>query len=194
LAALRLAVSRAAADVDVGQVNGRSFINVATGGFGTQVTVATPNDLKKLLGSAAYFLTGVKHFSSIRPARVHLSGPGLQWDGALLVLGVGNGRQAGGGHKLCPQAMLNDGLLDVHVLPQLPAEEFQSALAALLHDGLDAVRRTLVSARVPWLEITADEPMQINLDGEPITDTHFRFEILPHRLLMKLPADCTLLA
>ena len=40
LAAFRLAVSAAPRDVDVGQVNGRPFINVATGGFGTQVTVA----------------------------------------------------------------------------------------------------------------------------------------------------------
>ena len=47
----------------------------------------------------------------------------------------------------------------------------------MLREGLDAVRRTLVSARVPWLEIATDEPLQINLDGEPITDTHFRFEI-----------------
>ena len=145
--ALRLAVSGTANDVDVGRANGRSFMNVATGGFGTQVTVATPNDLKKILGSAAYFLTGVSHFSSIRPARGRLSGPGLTWEGAFLVLGVGNGRQAGGGHQLCPQALLNDGLLDVRVLPQLPTEEIPAALSALLREGLDAVRRTLVSAR-----------------------------------------------
>jgi lipid kinase YegS len=193
-AALRLAVSGSATNVDVGQANGRAFMNVATGGFGTQVTVATPNELKKILGGAAYFLTGVTHFSSIRPARGHLSGPGLDWEGAFLVLGVGNGRQAGGGHQLCPEALLNDGLLDVRVLPQLPAEEVQAALAALLREGLDAVRRTLVSARVPWLEIATDEPLQINLDGEPITDTHFRFEIVSQRLPMKLPADCPLLA
>jgi lipid kinase YegS len=193
-AALRLAVSGAATAVDVGQANGRSFMNVATGGFGTQVTVATPNDLKKVLGGAAYFLTGVTHFSSIRPARGHLSGPGLDWEGAFLVLGVGNGRQAGGGHQLCPEAILNDGLLDVRVLPQLPADEVHAALAALLHEGLDAVRRTLVSARVPWLEIVTDEPMQINLDGEPITDRRFRFEIGPMRLPMKLPPNCPLLA
>ncbi|HEX4145526.1 MAG TPA: lipid kinase YegS [Pirellulales bacterium] len=194
LAALRLAVSAAATRIDVGQANGRPFMNVATGGFGTQVTVATPNDLKQVLGGAAYFLTGVTHFSSIRPARGHLLAPDLDWEGAFLVLGVGNGRQAGGGHQLCPQAMLNDGLLDVRVLPQLPPEEFHAAMAALLHEGLDAVRRTLVSARVPWLEIVTDEPMQINLDGEPITDHRFRFEIGPKRLPMKLPPDCPLLA
>jgi lipid kinase YegS len=193
-AALRLAVSGEATEVDVGQANGRPFMNVATGGFGTQVTVATPNDLKKILGGAAYFLTGLTHFSSIRPARGRLSGPGLAWDGAFLVLGVGNGRQAGGGHQLCPQAMLNDGLLDVRLLPQLPADELQAALTAMLREGLDAVRHIAVSARVPWLEIDTDEPLQINLDGEPITDTHFRFEIVPQQLQMILPPDCPVLA
>ena len=82
-AALRLALSGVATPVDVGQANGRSFMNVATGGFGTQVTVATPNELKKILGGAAYFLTGVTHFSSIRPAHGRLSGPGFAWDGGF---------------------------------------------------------------------------------------------------------------
>ncbi len=193
LTALRLAVTAPTKKVDIGQVNGRSFINVATGGFGTQVTVATPNDLKKLLGGAAYFLTGVTHFSSIRPAHCRLTGPDLLWEGELLVLGVGNGRQAGGGHQLCPDAIINDGLLDVCVLPRLPPDELPEALRALLHEGLTAIRRTVVSARVPWIEITAAEPMQINLDGEPISDTHFRFEVFPQRLSMNLPPDCPLL-
>jgi diacylglycerol kinase family enzyme len=156
--------------------------------------VATPNELKKVLGGAAYFLTGVTHFSSIRPARGRFSGPGLDWEGAFLVLGVGNGRQAGGGHPLCPEAMLNDGLLDVRILPQLPPDEVHTALAALLHEGLDALRRQLVVARLPWLEIETDELLQINLDGEPISDRHFRFEIMSERLAVKLPAGCSLVA
>jgi hypothetical protein len=69
LAALRLAVGAADARVDVGRANDRFFVNVATGGFGTQVTVATPPELKKLLGGAAYFLTGLTHFSAIRPEK-----------------------------------------------------------------------------------------------------------------------------
>ena len=194
LDALRLAASGPGVAVDVGRANGKYFLNVATGGFGTQVTVATPNDLKKILGGAAYFLTGLTHFTSIRAARGRLTGPDFHWEGAFLVLAVGNGRQAGGGHQLCPQALLNDGLLDVRLLPHLSNDEFPAALAALLREGLDAVQQRLVSVRLPWLEIETDDPMQINLDGEPIASTHFRFEIMPHRLTMKLPAECPLLA
>ncbi len=191
-AALRLALIGEPRPIDVGRANGRSFLNVATGGFGTQVTVATPNELKRLLGGAAYFLTGVTHFNSIRPARGRFSGPNFDWEGAFLVLGIGNGRQAGGGHQLCPQAMLDDGLLDVRLLPEVPPPEIPAVLSALLREGLDAIDRTVVGARVAWLEIDTDEPLQINLDGEPISDTHFRFEVLPRRLPTVLPAGCPL--
>jgi len=193
-AALHLAVTGPTAEVDLGRANQRWFLNLATGGFGAQVTVATPNALKKILGAAAYLVTGITHFTSIRPAQGRFSGPGFNWEGAFLVLAVGNGRQAGGGHQLCPEALLNDGLLDVHLLPQLPNDELSEVLGALLREGTDAVRRTVISARVPWLEFDADEPLQINLDGEPIADSRFRFEAVPGRLGMKLPPGCPLLA
>jgi lipid kinase YegS len=193
-AALQLAVTGRTAEVDLGRANQRWFVNVATGGFGAQVTVATPNALKKILGAAAYLVTGLTHFTSIRPAQARFRGPGFQREGAFWVLAVGNGRQAGGGHQLCPEAMLNDGLLDLHFLPQLPNDEIAEDLSALVREGTDAVRRKVVSARIPWLEIDADEPLQINLDGEPIADTRFRFEAVPRRLGLKLPPDCPLLA
>jgi len=193
LAALRLAVSGTDANVDVGRVNGRAFVNLATGGFGTHVTVETPPDLKKVLGGAAYLLTGLTHFSSIRPDHGKFSGPGFAWEGAFLVLAVGNGRQAGGGHKLCPDALMNDGLFDVGILPTLPSTDIPTEMRNLLHDGIRAVRHRVVGARLPRLEIETREPVQINLDGEPISGTRLVFEILPRRLSMRLPSDCPLL-
>jgi diacylglycerol kinase family enzyme len=83
----------------------------------------------------------------------HVRGPAFAWEGAFLVLAVGNAPQAGGGHQLCPEALLDDGLLDVRVLPQLPKAEIPEALRISLRDGMEGVRRTLVGACVPWLEI-----------------------------------------
>jgi len=193
LEALRLAVSGPTAVVDVGHANERCFVNVATGGFGTRLTVATPSELKKIFGGAAYLLTGLTHFDSVRPEHGRLSGPAFAWEGAFLVLAVGNGRQAGGGRQLCPEALLDDGLLDVSLLPHVPKQDVPEVLRVLLREGLAGFRRTLVSARVPWLEIETNEPLQINLDGEPLTGTRFRFEVLPRRLPMRLPVACPLL-
>ncbi len=192
-AALRLAIFGASANVDVGRVNHRHFLNMATGGFGSQVTVATPPELKKLLGGVAYLLTGLTHFTSIRPERGRLTGPGFAWEGPFLVLAIGNGRQAGGGHPLCPDALVNDGRFDVCVLPKLPDNELHHALRGLLREGRPAIRRNVVSARVAHLEIETGEPLQLNLDGEPICGTRFRFEILEQRVPLKLPDGCPLL-
>jgi lipid kinase YegS len=194
LAALQLAVTGPTAMVDVGQVNDRCFLNVATGGFGAQVTVATPNSLKQILGAAAYLVTGLNRFTSIRSAHARVTAPGLNWDGEFLLLAVGNGRQAGGGHRLCPEAMINDGLFELRLLPHLQGEEIAEVMRAILREGVAAVKRTVVSAQVPWLEIEAAETLQINLDGEPIEDRRFRFDVLPRRLKMKLPTGCPLLS
>jgi lipid kinase YegS len=191
--ALRLAVFGSSANVDVGRVNGRYLLNVATGGFGSQVTVATPPELKKLLGGAAYLLTGMTHFTGIRPEHGRLTGAGFAWEGPFLVLAVGNGRQAGGGHVLCPEALINDGCFDVRVLPRLPSDELSGALRRLLREGREAIHRSLVSARLPHLEIETTETLQINLDGEPIMGTRFVFELLPGRVAMKLPPECPVL-
>jgi len=193
-AALRLAIFGTSAKVDVGRVNESHFVNMATGGFGTQVTVSTPPELKKLLGGVAYLLTGLTHFTSIRPERGRLTAPGFAWEGPFLVLAVGNGRLAGGGHPLCPEALLNDGCFDVGVLPKLPEKELPHALRDLLREGRAGIHREVVGARVAQLEIETDEPLQINLDGEPLRGTRFRFEILKGRVSLKLPDGCPLLA
>ncbi len=194
LAALRLAVSGPDARVDVGRANDRCFVNLATGGFGSHVTVATPPELKKLLGGAAYLLTGLTHFSAIRPERGRLTGPGFAWEGAFLLLAVGNGRLAGGGHRLCPEALLDDGLFDICILPTPAEGELASTLRELLREGLGALRRNVVTARLSSLDIETAEPLQINLDGEPLSGTRFAFEILPRRLSLRLPPGCPLLA
>ncbi|PXB72276.1 lipid kinase YegS, partial [Pseudomonas aeruginosa] len=115
-AALAL-LDQTARPIDLGEVNGKLFLNMATGGFGSKVTANTSEDLKKVLGGAAYLLTGLTRFSEVHAAQGRFSAPDFQWEGEFLALGIGNGRQAGGGHVLCPQARVDDGLLDVSILP-----------------------------------------------------------------------------
>jgi len=192
-AALHLATTATPRRIDVGRVAGRPFINMATGGFGTEVTVETRPELKKALHGAAYFITGLTHLAELRPVKARLSGPEFSWSGELLVLAIGNGRQAGGGHVLCPDARVDDGLLDLGILPDVAPGQRAAALGELLRDGKVALWRHAVTARLPWVELTADEPVQVNLDGEPISGKTLRFEVLAGALEACLPDDAPVL-
>ncbi len=88
--------------IDLGKVGGQIFLNMATGGFGSQVTANTSEDLKKVLGGAAYLFTGLSRFSELKAAYAELDGPDFHWKGELLALGIGNGRQAGVGMSYAP--------------------------------------------------------------------------------------------
>lgn len=176
--------------VDVGEVCGRIFLNMATGGFGSQVTANTSEDLKKVLGGAAYLFTGLSRFSELSAAYGELQGPDFHWQGDLLALGIGNGRQAGGGHVLCPEALANDGLLDISILPA--PQEVVSTLKDLLAGGL-GIDNMFVRARLPWVEIKVAQGLDINLDGEPLQVDTLRFTVHPKALRVHLPPDSPLL-
>lgn len=167
--------------------------NLASGGFGTQITVDTDDGLKKMLGGLAYVITGIARLGQIEPQAVSLRGPEFAWSGELIALGLGNGRQAGGGQALCPDARVDDGLIDVTIVPELSGE-VGATVATLLTEGrLAALDRVAVRTRLPWLEIEARAPFTLNLDGEPVTASRFRVECVPGRVRMHLPAECPLL-
>lgn len=177
--------------IDLGEVGGQLFLNMATGGFGSQVTANTSEDLKKVLGGAAYLFTGLSRFSELHAAYGELQGPGFHWRGELLALGIGNGRQAGGGHELCPQALADDGLLDISILPA--PQEVVSTLRDLMAGGW-GIENLFVRARLPWVEIKAAEGLDINLDGEPLQGESLRFVVRPQALRVHLPEGSPLLA
>ncbi|MDB6051028.1 MAG: lipid kinase [Pseudomonas sp.] len=178
-------------EVDMGDVNGRLFLNMATGGFGSQVTANTSEDLKKVLGGAAYLFTGLSRFSELRAAYGELTGPDFHWRGDLLALGIGNGRQAGGGHVLCPTALVDDGLLDISILPA--PQEVVGTLKGLLEGGL-GIDNMFIRARLPWVELKSTRGLDINLDGEPLSGESLRFSIRPGVLRIHLPAHSHLLS
>jgi len=167
--------------------------NLASGGFGTQVTVDTDDGLKKMLGGLAYLITGISRLGKIDPIRAHLRGPDFEWEGDLIALGIGNGRQAGGGQALCPDALVDDGLLDVTVVPELSGE-VAATVGTLVTAGKGAaLERVAVRAQLPWVEIDCPQPLTLNLDGEPVESRHFRIDCVPGRVRMHLPADSALL-
>ena len=194
-AALALACTGIPRPVDAARANDRVFVNVASAGFGAEVTARTPVRLKDLLGGGAYALMGFLEAVNFTPYRCTLRTPGGESEGTMIVGAVCNGRLAGGGQPLAPDARIDDGLLDVvSLVPFAVADIPQVAreMATLLAAGGDPRRegRWLFRQQVPWVEAESTAELPVNLDGEPMHAKRVRFEALPRALAMILPPDC----
>lgn len=198
LAALELIAARPAQAIDLlklvanGEVHWAA--NLASGGFGTQVTVETHEGLKSMLGGLAYVITGISKLGRIEPIRARIHGPDFEWEGGFIALGVGNGKQAGGGQALCPDALIDDGVLDVTIVPELDGEVAKTIGTMLTEGKHAALDRVATRTQLPWVEIDAAEPLTLNLDGEPVKSGHFRIDCVAARVRMHLPPDSPLLA
>ena len=196
LAALQLVREVAAAPLDLLRIDADDGIhwcaNLASGGFGTEVTVETDEGLKKMLGGLAYLITGIARLGRIDPLQARLRGPDFAWEGDLIALGIGNGRQAGGGQALCPDALVDDGQLDLTIVPDLSGD-VAATVGTLIKEGKHAaLDRVATRVRLPWVELASDEPLTLNLDGEPVASRRFRVDCVAGRVRMHLPLACPL--
>ena len=111
----------------------------------------------------------------------------------MIALGICNGRQAGGGHVLCPEALLDDGQLDLIVVPELSGEAV-AMFGTWLAEGKEAALEQAASrARMPWLRIAAPEPLTLNLDGEPVSAALLD-RVRAAQGAVHLPQSCPLLS
>ena len=190
--ALLNAAEGVAVPIDVGRVNGHTFANVATGGFGTQVTVDTPPEVKRLLGRVAYLVSGVASIGRLQARSIGVAPPDFQCEGATYVFAVGNGRQAGGGFQMCEHALVNDGFLDLMIVPDVPYDQALALLRELLSPPPHTNYQSVIYRQVPWVEISSTAGLSMNLDGEPLTADTFRFEVAPRAISCFLPAGAPL--
>ncbi|GAB3162360.1 lipid kinase [Myceligenerans halotolerans] len=178
-------------DLDVGRVNGSTYLNVASFGLSVEVTRRLAPRLKRFLGPAAYAVATVCAFRHHRPFAARLEFPDgdhepLELD-ELLQVAVGSGRHYGGGNSVSPTASLDDGLLDVYAIVKGRLRDHVS-IARLLRDGSliehDRVRHVVTRA----VDVVTTEPMPVNLDGELAATTPAAFRVDRNALHVAVPA------
>lgn len=188
-AALRLSLFTTARPIDIGMLNDTPFVNLVSGGYGSRVTAETDPALKSRLGGLAYILTGVGRLRKFTGCQGRFRTPDFSWEGPFIAMAIGNGRQAGGGIQLCPDALLNDGELDLMILPELSRDAGFNVLARLLQEGPDSIDDLKIATRSPWIEFESDHDVSMNLDGEPIQTRRFRAECRMHAMPLHLGND-----
>ena len=179
---LRIACTREGRAIDVGILNGRPFINVASLGFGAEITATTPVQLKKMLGGGAYTLMGMVKALSLTPYPGRFLVPGEDpLEASMLFMAVGNNHFAGGGFDIAPLAKLDDGLLDVTAIRADRGLNL-SGLRKEFDDPMNPDNTHGVYRQLPEFTIESDQKLHCNLDGEPMHKKRLRFSVLPRHL------------
>ena len=189
MAALELALHGSAHSIDVARANNHHFLNVASIGFGASVTANTPVELKNFLGGGAYTLAGLVQALNFVPYPSLVKTPDREFRGELLVGAVCNGRTAGGGQPLAPDAMLDDGLLDVLLIKYFTPRNAAQVVQELRNPGLNG--EYVVRFRASTINGESEVATPFNLDGEPFLEKQLSVSVLPCAINVVLPRDCT---
>ncbi len=105
---------------------------------------------------------------------------------------VCNGRLAGGGQKLAPDALLNDGLLDVFLVSHFPSTALKQVIDELIDTSINGEYVTRMQVTSIVLEST--HPLPVNLDGEPTLSHKHTMSIIPNAVSLVLPTGSPVLS
>lgn len=179
--------------VDLGRVNQRYFLMVASVGFDAEANATVIRSrplrqLKRLTGVPPYIIAALLTALRFRPRRVALYIDGEPVTRRLLMLVVGNTRLYGGVAEITFQARANDGVLDVCVISgRGPFDLLKRGWSILRRRHFADPAITYRKARHAVLD--PPEPLRIEADGEDIGTTPASFQVIPDALEVVVLSD-----
>ena len=194
--ALRTARDGRVREIDVGLARFRSwqgedaeayFANIASAGMSGAIAKRANETSKALGGKASYVWATFAVFTRWRTSEMTVSVGGETRRARMHDVIVANGRYLAGGMKICPEAEPDDGIFDVLLIGNLTKRDLVLTLPKtyrgrhLPHPKAELLRGTTV-------EIDAEEPLPVELDGEQPGTTPVRFELVPHALRLRVPS------
>jgi diacylglycerol kinase (ATP) len=172
--------------VDIGLANEHPFFNVASIGFGVDLTRALTRDAKSKWGALGYAIAGLKVMSRMRPFHAYIVQGTTRITSKTVHLAVGNGRHYGGGMTVSEDAAIDDGRLNVYSLEVRSVWKLLFLLPAMrrgTHGRWKEVK-TLASQEIT---VRTRRPRSVNTDGEITTRTPVHFRILPGAIRIYAP-------
>ena len=166
VSAVRIATRGARRNIDLGEADGRLFAVAAGIGLDAQILAETPRRAKHRLGWPAYAASALRHLGGPRfPAKVSLDG-GTPIEREVRSVLVANVGRLPGGINLLPEAVADDGLLDVALIAPRRLHDWARLLTSLI--GRHPAGGRLETFRARRVDITASEPQPREMDGEPL--------------------------
>ena len=175
--------------MDLGEVGGQAFVGIASAGFDSEAN-RIANEAPAWLGNLVYAYGALRALASWRPARfeIELDPPGEHLNFTAYTVGACNSKTYGGGMRAAPDAMLDDGLLEVVVLESIGKLAFLTRILPKVFKGTHVELPSVHVFRAAEVEISADRPFTMYADGDPIGELPLRVRALPGAITMLTPA------
>jgi YegS/Rv2252/BmrU family lipid kinase len=172
--------------IDLGEVNGHPFFNVASLGLSADLARGLTREAKRRWGKLGYALAAMRVLAAARPFRAEIIGDAGTVTVRTLQIAVGNGVHYGGGTVIHENASIDDAHLDLYSLELKNVWKFGLMLGAFRrgqHGAWDEVR----TAKSTEFDIRTQEPKAINTDGDIVTQTPAHFRIRPRAVRVFAP-------
>ena len=173
--------------IDMGEVDGRPFIGIASCGFDSEANKIA-NETKLVQGNLVYAYAALRALAAWTPARFELELDGrdrLAFPG--FSVGACNTRAYGGGMFVAPDAEIDDGLLDVVMYSQGTKRRFLYNLTKTFKGRLQESPSVHV-VRAREMRISADRPFTMYADGDPIAELPATVRVRHRALRVLVPA------
>jgi len=153
-------------DIDVGLVNGEVyFLNTCAGGILVDVSYSTSGELKKNIGSLAYYLKALGEISNTKPFHLKLETENESIELEALMFLILNGRHVGGFNNVAWKADLTDGLMDIIIIKNCWHIDLAGILIKVLANEL-AKDKNIISLKAKKCTIEGNSDVALSLDGE----------------------------
>lgn len=167
--------------IDVGEANGRVFVNVAGVGIDGEVAERAKAHARVVGTRLAYATASVTAIAVYRPLQMTVRLDGEERSGRFLMAIASNGTHFGRGMHCAPMARLDDGLLDVTLAGALGTVASLRALTRL-YQGRHVDGRSIVAIRARAVDIELERPAPAEIDGDVVRVTRLALRVRPAAL------------
>jgi diacylglycerol kinase (ATP) len=175
--ACEVAVQGRVREVDIATVNDVRYAGVAGVGFDSEVARFANERVRHIQGSAAYLYAILRILPRFRALPMRIDGR----DEEVMFAAFGNSPQYGGGIRIVPAAVLDDGQLDACIVHRTSRFQLLMTLPRA-YTGTHVKKSFVETRRAPQFTVETDSPLDVFADGEPLTTTPARFAIASERL------------
>lgn len=152
--------------VDIGSLNDKYFVYVAAFGVFSDTSYATPQNMKNILGHAAYVLQGIKSIANIPSYKMKITIDGEIQEGEFIFGMVSNSISVGGFKSITRKGVeFDDGLFEGVLIRTIKTPADLERVVRALLTG-DISEKSMVSFRASNVLFEAEDPVAWTCDGE----------------------------